>query len=304
MPRPTPSSIAAVGDAAGDRRVVPALPLDPGGVRMRVGEGVDPSADLRQAWSRRQLDGAGVGPEPDVVVRVHESRQDASRRRRRSPGAPGPTNARISASSPTPAIRAADDRHRPRMRERRIDGVDRAVDDDEVLRHPTLSPGCASTQRRRRSIRRSVRAARGSAPRVERVGHVRDPMVALLRADRERRVSHPQPRVAALLAVRRPGRPSTGRGTTSVDAGRAEVVGLRIQRTAARDRPQHRRRSGPPAPRRTACRRRPHTRSAGPRPGSVRASVVVPGGDVGLLGGVQRRAGPCREDKLALWRRR
>jgi len=61
--------------AAGDRRVVPALALDPGGIRVRVEICRNPLVDLPQRGGAGQLHGPGVGAQAHVVVGVHEAGQ-------------------------------------------------------------------------------------------------------------------------------------------------------------------------------------------------------------------------------------
>src|SRR5262249_39926289 len=68
---------------------------------------------------------------------------------------------------------------------------------------------------------------------VERGAHVTQPGIAFRLPDGESRVAHPQPRMAALLAV-------SARATPILDQEQPEVFGGRTQVTTGVDRPQHR----------------------------------------------------------------
>jgi hypothetical protein len=120
----------------GQRRVVPRLGDDPVAVRARGGESVDRRADLAEGRGRAELHGLLVRPEPKVVVRVDEARQDRTALRIDLLGARSGRVANVSVVTDRGDASVAD-RQRLGLWSIGIDGPHLRVADQQVHRSPS-----------------------------------------------------------------------------------------------------------------------------------------------------------------------
>ena len=169
------------------------------------------SAIRPRIWSSdvapASCDRVRVGAQAHVVVGVHEAGQHRGAARVDHLGG-RPDQPPTSASVPTHVDPAAADAIASALGIGVVHGVDAPVPHDQVGRAvggAAAHPPSSWFRHRLRGrlevpIERLARLGRGRE-RVQRRPHVREPVVALPRTDRERDVPHPQARVPALLAV-------------------------------------------------------------------------------------------------------